>query len=386
MYTIDDEVDLLEELDNISKIHLLQRDDIDELMLQFSTRIAKTLRIERISAWLLNKHKTALISVGEYDTRTKAMKRETILKKEDYPLYFEGLVENKIIIAPNIYTNELTREFTKAYSIPNEIISLLDIPLRINGKLIGVMCFEKTGMKEKFFTPSEQSFAFSCATVFASTMEARKRRAVQVKLDQALLEKDMLMREMNHRINNNFGILISLIRLKKTEPIGVELSDFLNEYEQRIQSIKKIHDLLIQTNSYTTVNLSDYMSELLTEFKNSYPEIGEQLTDVIEFSELQVASKIAMNLGLITSEILINSLKYSLHKSEKNAVLLTFKISLSNQLELTISDSGAKFDFDAPKYNQKLGLSIIRELAENLGMQATFPNESNGTYHFTLNL
>lgn len=383
---IDDKVDLLEELDNISKIHLLQRDDIDELMMQFSTRIVKTLRIERMSAWLLDKNNTSLISIGEYDTRTKLMKRETILKIQDYPLYFEGLIQNKIIIAPNIYTHELTREFTKVYSIPNEIISLLDIPLRINGKLIGVMCFEKTGIKEKLFTSSEQSFAFSCATVFASTMEARKRRAVQTQLDQALAEKDMLMREMNHRINNNFGILISLIRLKKTEPIGGELNDFLNEYEQRIQSIKKIHDLLIQTNSYTTVNLSDYMSELLAEFKNSYPEISEQLTDVIEFSNLEVASKIAMNLGLITSEILINSLKYSLHKSERNEVQLAFKISASNNLELTISDSGAKFDFDAPEYNQKLGLSIIRELAENLGMQASFPNENNGTYQFSLKL
>ncbi len=175
MESIDDQIDLLAELDNISKIHVLQRDDIDELMLQFSTRIVKTLRIERISAWILDKNNTALISIGEYDSRTKLMKRESILRKEDFPIYFEGLIENKTIIAPNIYTHPLTKELTNVYSIPNEIISLLDVPLRINGKLIGVMCFEKTGDKEKQFTPSEQSFAFSCATVFASNMEARKQ-------------------------------------------------------------------------------------------------------------------------------------------------------------------------------------------------------------------
>lgn len=386
MESIEDQVDLLAELDNISKIHVLQRDDIDELMLQFSTRIVKTLRIERISAWILDKNNTSLISIGEYDSRTKLMKRESVLRKEDFPKYFEGLIENKIIIAPNIYTHSLTKELTRVYSIPNEIISLLDVPLRINGKLIGVMCFEKTGTREKFFTPSEQSFAFSCATVFASNMEARKRRAIQHKLDKALAEKDMLMREMNHRINNNFGILISLIRLKKMEDIGDELHDFLNEYEQRIQSIKKIHDLLIQCNSYTTVNLSDYMTELITEFKNSYPEISSQLTDIIELSDLEVASKIAMNLGLITSEILINSLKYSLHKNGQNTVVLNFRINQANELELNISDTGAKFDFNAPEYNQKLGLSIIRELAESLGMQATFPNQTTGTYQFRLAL
>lgn len=386
MESIEDQIDLLAELDDISRIHILKRDDIDELMLQFSTRIVRTLQIERISAWILDKNETALISIGEYDSRTKLMKRETVLRREDFPIYFEGLIENKIILAPNIYTHSLTKELSKVYSIPNEIISLLDIPLRINGKLIGVMCFEKTGNKEKHFTPGEQSFALSCATVFASNMEARKRRAIQHKLDNALAEKDMLMREMNHRINNNFGILISLIRLKKLEPIGNELQDFLNEYEQRIQSIKKIHDLLIQCNSYTTVNLSDYMTELVTEFKNSYPEISAQLTDIIELSDLEVASKIAMNLGLITSEILINSLKYSLHKNNKNAVVLNFRINTENVLELNISDTGAKFDFDAPEYNQKLGLSIIRELAENLGMEANFPSQANGTYQFKLAL
>ena len=226
MHTINEQIDLLSELDNISKIHIIERDDIDELMFQFSTRIVRSLRIERISAWILDKKQEALISIGEYDHRTKKMAKETILRKNDFPIYFDALIENKIIIAPNIYTHELTKEFTKLYSTPNNIISLLDVPLRIDGKLIGVLCFEKTGDKEKDFSPAEQSFAFSCGTVLASNLEARKRRAVQYHLDKVLDEKDMLMREMNHRINNNFGILISLIRLKKNENIGQELKDF----------------------------------------------------------------------------------------------------------------------------------------------------------------
>jgi len=385
MHTIEQQIDLLSELDNISKIHIIERDGIDELMLQFSTRIVKSLRIERISAWILDKKQEALISIGEYDDRTKKMAKETVLRKNDFPIYFEALIENKIIIAPNIYTHELTKEFSKIYATPNDIISLLDVPLRIDGKLIGVLCFEKTGSKEKSFAPAEQSFAFSCATVLASNLEARKRRAVQHHLDRALEEKDMLMREMNHRINNNFGILISLIRLKKNENIGQELKDFLAEYEQRIQSIKKIHDLLISCNSYTTVNIAQYLDELVSEFKVSYPEIDSQLNVNIEHVPVEVASKIAMNIGLIISEILINSLKYSLHESANNQVDFDFH-STTNSLTLTITDSGAKFDFNAPSNNQKLGLSIIRELAESLDMESIFPTKTSGVYQFRLKL
>lgn len=386
MQSVDETVDLLQELDSISKIHVLQRDDIDKLIWEFSTRIVKTLRIERISAWLFDQDRKVLVSVGEYDSRTKLLKKESVLRREDFPVYFEGLYENKLIIAPNIFDHPLTKEFTRLYSIPNEIISLMDVPLRINGELIGVMCFEKTGEKVKQFTRSEQSFAFSCATVFAASLEARQRRAAQSKLAAALAEKDILMREMNHRINNNFGILISLIRLKKADEPGSELMNFLNEYEQRIQSIKKIHDLLIQTHSYTTVNLSDYMNELLSEFKNSYPEISAQFDEVVEFSELQVASKVVMNLGLITTEILINSLKHSLQVSSNHKLQITFRISETNELQLTISDSGAHFDFEGSQSTGKLGLSIIKELAENLGMICQFPTPTDGTYQFRLPL
>lgn len=385
MHTIDDQIDLLSELDNISKIHIIERDDIDQLMWEFFTRIVKSLRIERISAWILDQKQESLISMGEYDQRTRKLTKETILKKSDYPAYFEGLIENKFIIAPNIYSHELTREFTKLYSTPNNIISLLDVPLRIDGKLIGVLCFEKTGDKEKVFTPAEQSFALSCATLLASSLEARKRRAVQHHLDRVLLEKDMLMREMNHRINNNFGILISLIRLRKSESIGQELKDFLAEYEQRIQSIKKIHDLLISCNSYTTVNIARYIDELVTEFKISYPEIESQLTVNIKQTPVEVASRVAMNIGLIISEILINSLKYSLHESADHEVELEL-VSAPESITLRITDTGAKFDFHSPDNNQKLGLSIIRELAESLDMRSQFPTKSSGTYLFTLKL
>ncbi len=385
MHTIEEQIDLLSELDNISKIHIIERDGIDELMFQFSTRIVKSLRIERISAWILDKKQEALISIGEYDHRTKKMSKETILRKNDFPIYFDALIENKIIIAPNIYTHELTREFSKIYASPNNIISLLDVPLRIDGKLIGVLCFEKTGDKEKDFSPAEQSFAFSCGTVLASNLEARKRRAVQYHLDKVLDEKDMLMREMNHRINNNFGILISLIRLKKNENIGQELKDFLAEYEQRIQSIKKIHDLLISCNSYTTVNIAQYLDELVSEFKISYPEIDSQLNVNIQYVPVDVASKIAMNIGLIISEILINSLKYSLHESADHQVDFDFN-STADSITLRITDSGAMFDFNAPEKNKKLGLSIIRELAESLGMESIFPTKTSGTYQFKLKL
>jgi hypothetical protein len=91
MESLDHNINLLEELDNISKIHILERDDIDVMMIEFAKRIVKTMRIERMSVWLFNPEKTAIISMGEYDARNKSFKKDSILSKSDFPKYFKSL-------------------------------------------------------------------------------------------------------------------------------------------------------------------------------------------------------------------------------------------------------------------------------------------------------
>lgn len=384
MANFDEEIDLLEELDNISKIHLLERDDIEKLMLEFSVRIAKTLKIERISAWLYNKEKTAIISIGEYDTRTQVLKKDDVLLRENYPIYFQGITENKIIVAQNIYEHPLTMEFSEVYSPTHQVISLMDIPLRINGELIGVMCFEKTGEKEKKFSVMEKSFAFSVATVFASTLEARKRRALQHKLKKILEEKEMLMKEMNHRISNNLAILISLLRLRHSETNSPDLELFLTDYESRILSIQKIHDLLQMEGRVSEIELASYLEEISNQFKVSYPEFSKFLVFRAEAKNCVIPTKNALHVGLILSEIYLNAAKYSLSNYKNEEFTVKLFHNSEGHCMLEINDPHGKFNFIASLASEKLGCSIIYELASNFGSISEFPTQSSGTYRFQL--
>ena len=279
---LDDSINLLEELDNVSKIHILDRDDIDALMLEFARRVVAILHIERVNVWIFNQEKDAIISIGEYDLRTHEFAKNTTLRAKDFPAYFEAIQENKIILAPNIYTHPSTFQFNEVYSRPNNIISLMDIPFRIEGQLVGVICFEKTGDKERVFTEKEQTFALSISLVLASNLEARQRRAAQYKLDHLLKEKDLLIQEINHRVKNNFAILISLLRLSRQQGKTTDPKTILEEYEQRIFSMLKIQEMLYQTENYASINLFDYLSALITEFKNSYPEIAPSVKQSIK--------------------------------------------------------------------------------------------------------
>lgn len=80
--------------------------------------------------------------MGEYDSRNISFKKNNQLLKVNYPNYFKALEKNKILLAENIHTHSDTKELSESYALPNEVISLMDIPLRICGELIGVMCFE----------------------------------------------------------------------------------------------------------------------------------------------------------------------------------------------------------------------------------------------------
>jgi len=378
---LNEEINLLDELDNISKIHYLERSDIDTMMTDIAKQIVIALQIERVNVWLFNKEKTALISIGEFDGRTKKFTKNSTLQQTDFPIYFNALHENKIILAEDIYTHPFTKEFNEVYSKPFDIYSLLDIPIRISGQLIGVMCYEKTGSQKKF-SKDEISFALSVSLVLASNLETRHRRAAQDHLEKVLLEKDLLIKEINHRVTNNFSILISLMRLSKLRASTGDAKMLLNEYEQRIFSMLKIHDMLSRNNQYAEINLSEYLKALMAEYEETYPQINHNLKVDITAKDIMISTKKAIYLGLITSEILLNSIKYAAAETSNYEVSISLKQLKNNLAELHIGDNGTGFDFMEESKKSSLGLSIIKDLGTSLDFTSTFPTKNKAHYNF----
>lgn len=374
---IQEPINLLEELDSASNMHTLKRDDIDALMLEFAKRITAVLKIERTNVWLFNENKDAIVSIGEYDARTKQFSKNSIIHQQNCPNYFKSISRNKIITIKNVLEHPYTNEFNNTYSIPNEVISLMDIPLRISGELIGVFCFEKTGKVERVFTDEEQTFAMSLAIVVASNLEARHRRVAQQQLELALKEKELLIKEINHRVKNNLSILISLLRLAKNQSKNAKVPDVLNEFEQRVIAMVKIHDLLHQTENYTTIKLADYMRELTDEFKHSFNQV-KMISDIKNI-DFELSSKDALHVGLAVTEIFLNGIKYSNQSDSNYHILVTLK-SLNGKVTLTIGNNGKSFDFEKKLQSQTLGLSIIKDLLENLNVKVKYPNKEHCCY------
>ncbi len=377
-------VNLLEEIDSVSKIHILKRDDIDNLMIEMAKRIIICLRIERMSAWLFNPEHTAIISMGEYDLRSHTFKKESVLEAKDFPAYFKALQENKILLAPDIHTDPTTKELSEDYSKPNDIISLMDIPLRIAGELVGVMCFEQAGKKQREFTKEEQTFAFSVSLVFASNLEARARRALQVKLEDVIKEKDLLIKEINHRVKNNFSILISLMRLSKHQGKTVDPKVIFEEYEQRVFSMLKVHDMLYNSKNFTGVNIGDYLFELVNEFRHTHIESAKNIKAELPAIDFILDSKKALHLGLIVTEIFLNYFKYCYLKSKTCNLLITLSEVKKGKILLRMGNDNEGFDFAEKVKADTLGLPLIKDLAEGICEKVNYPTPEKNYYEFEI--
>lgn len=375
-------INLLAEINSLSKIHTLKRHDIDNMMIEFAKRILVTLRIERMSVWLFNKKKDAVISMGEYDLTTASFSKDNMLKKNSYPLYFKSINDNEILLAPNIYKNPSTVELSEDYSIPNNIISLMDIPLRIAGELVGVMCFEKKGSKERVFTKNEQVFALSTATVFASTLEARYRRALQVKLDKELKEKNLLIKEIHHRVKNNLAIVSSLLHLQSNKSKDSYHQKLFEECESKVDSIAGIHDLIYRNKSFAEISTKDYFNTMLQNISKLHANSENKIKLTIKIKDFLLQIEKALPLALLVNEVMTNIYKHAFDSNK--APTITFKLtSKGTRLHLQITDNGKGFNTQIEKINT-LGLDIIKGLAEKINAVYTYANGAFEGTIFTL--
>lgn len=379
------QIDLLEELNAVSKIHTLQRDDIDGIMIEFAQRIVSCLAIERLSVWLLNSNKDAIVSMGEYDVRDHSFKKDAILTKRDFPKYFKTIEENEILLAENIISHPSTHELTVDYSVPNDIISLMDIPLRMEGELIGVMCFEKTGSNERIFTEKEQTFAMSIAIVFASNLEARQRRALQHQLNKELKEKEILIKEIHHRVKNNLSVVSSLMNLQSYKTTDAYHKSLFDECRNKISAIAGIHEIVYKSEAFASLSVEGYLSKILENLSSFYACNYEHIKIIANIDDLEISLDKALPLALIINELVTNAYKHAFKESDKGSIQITVR-KKEDQIELLVSDDGKGFDStDNPE--NSLGLEIVRGLVEQLNGESSMVSSvgTRFTLHFSAN-
>ncbi len=219
------------------------------------TRLAtKGLDTERVSIW---DYKTdRIISRKLFQREEKLFTAGVELFAKDFPKYFEELKTEFIIAADNAHTDKATAEFSEVYLKPLGIGAMLDIPIRMEGKMVGVLCNEHVG-DARMWESDEISFAKSVSDIIALAFEANKRQLVQKDLEEYSKE----LKQMFGVVQENEVKLDNALRLAKLAEFTFDLQnnviDFSEGYWEMFLGRKKEGDISFDNFNANFVHPSD---------------------------------------------------------------------------------------------------------------------------------
>ncbi|MCX7785936.1 MAG: PAS domain S-box protein [candidate division WOR-3 bacterium] len=139
---------------------------------------AQTIDVARVSFWQFSEDKKKLICQDLYWKSKDTYEKGMVLSVDKYPNYFKALRKGRVIVGNDARKDNPTREFAKDYLIPLHITSMLDAPVRLHGKVVGVVCHEHTGPM-RIWTLEEQNFVASIADLISLVLESTEIKKSQ---------------------------------------------------------------------------------------------------------------------------------------------------------------------------------------------------------------
>lgn len=172
---------------SLSQSDALEEGDLDSMLLEITEADATTLGVDRVNVWLYNGDRTKIHCIEHYELASGAHSDGHELSASDYPVYFKTLENERIIAAHDAAQDPRTAEFADPYMKTYGITSMLDAPIRLKGRMIGLICHEHIG-PARVWTPEDQNFAGSIADLISLALEARERKRAE-----------QLLRENEHK-------------------------------------------------------------------------------------------------------------------------------------------------------------------------------------------
>ncbi len=197
-------------------------------------------------------------------------------------------------------------------------------------------------------------------------------------IENALKEKEFLIKEIHHRVKNNLQIISSMLNLQAETIDNAAAKEVLQESRLRINSMALIHQLLYSKNNMLNVSISDYLSTLLLQIEKSYSSVSSTIVTSLKCDTINIDLDTAIPLGLIVNELVTNSYKHAFKNSDSGTISVVFsKNESTNTYTLSVRDNGKGFDATKLK-THSLGMELIQMLAEQLNSKMVFTND-NGT-------
>jgi PAS domain S-box-containing protein len=218
--------------------------------------------------------------------------------------------------------------------------------------------------------------------IFASGRDVTQLREAQDALKASLSEKEVLLKEIHHRVKNNLQVVASLLKLHGNQITDPVAKGAFQDSQDRVRAIALLHENLYQSKNLGSVSMADYGATLLQTLMRTYGTVAPARVS-IDAPGVTLAVDIAVPCGLILNELVTNSLKHGFaSKREQAPEIRIAMIADDTEVTLSVDDNGcglpAGFDLDR---SRSLGMHLVRTLARQLRAKVTMT--TGGGTHWT---
>jgi two-component sensor histidine kinase len=204
-------------------------------------------------------------------------------------------------------------------------------------------------------------------------------------LRESLEQKDLMMKEIHHRVKNNLQVISSLLNLQLSRTADPATQDALTESKNRVLSIAFIHQNLYQHEDLKGVEMKSFVRDLCSHMQGVFEKLGQHVSIEKKIDELFLDIDTAVPLGLITNELLTNSFKYAFENGKPGKIIIQLSATSPGNYLFRYHDNGIGLpeNFDLGQ-SESLGMRLIGRLAEQLAgnMRYRYENGSLFVLHF----
>lgn len=215
---------------------------------------------------------------------------------------------------------------------------------------------------------------------FGPDSTAARMREMQSDLQQKLHEKDILLKEVHHRVKNNLQTVCSLLNMQSREVEDEQMKNLIKSSQNRVMAMAMVHEMLYLRDDLSTIDYKPYVFKLAEYLVKSVKGPDSKVKLAIDIPEIELGIDTAIPLGLLINETITNSLKYGIQDDAEGEIHIELKKDDENGYILTIGDDGIGISEAVdPKTTKSLGLKLIHNLARQLKGSITRDWSRKGT-------
>lgn len=331
----------------------MEHQDMEESLKKIAAADAQALEVERVSIWCFNDDRLGIDCYTLYKLSEDIFEKGVHLEAKDYPLYFQALEESRTINANDAHRDPRTKEFSESYLKPLGISSMMDVPIRLGGQIIGIVCHEHVGHK-KIWSQEEQDFAASIADMISLACVSQKRREAEEalkKTTQDLIRSNKELEQFayvtSHDLQEPLHKIIAFgDRIQTLKEEDSRREEFLKRMQRAAGQMRQLINDLLQFARITTRKRPFETLELEKVVREVLSDLDFRLTETkakVEVGSLPQVHGDPLQIRQLFQNLLSNALKFTLPGQAPRVQILA-KQTPEGTMEIQIRDEGIGFN------------------------------------------